>query len=143
MRGAVVVDQLHISDNIVYGLGLVKAYDIESHQAIYPRIIIDQSTLDILNSNHPYIAKDKDGLYFYDFLQKRISQVDSRLQHELKTLKFNIIQNTVNNINDEKIASKMNWMINYFNARCQYNELHYFITKEEVDSFTRRSASSL
>lgn len=59
------------NDNILYGDGMIKAYDLESKCAIYPRILIDESLLQILEkcengglSNKSFLEKDYDGMWF-------------------------------------------------------------------------------
>ena len=69
LRGAVVVDDLHFSDNFVYGKALVRAYELENKYAVYPRVVIDNSALELVNDEKLPIVQDKDGLYFYDYIQ--------------------------------------------------------------------------
>lgn len=66
-RGSIVIGDLYIDNNFVYGKGLVRAYELESRIAIYPRIIIDEKYIDIFKlSNYirKYINKDFDGVDF-------------------------------------------------------------------------------
>ena len=57
LRGAVAIDDLHYSENFVYGNALLKTHKLESHVAKYPRIVIDASILNIINATQAYIFK--------------------------------------------------------------------------------------
>ncbi len=132
IRGAIVVDNLHFSDEFVYGKALLKAYSIEDKIATYPRIIIDSSVLEIIDKKENYIALDKDGLYFYDFMQARIDKGGVRLRQELGTFKANILINILNNASEPSIVSKMEWLVNYYNNRCLNNNLKNRISSNDI-----------
>jgi len=79
IRGGVTYGQLYIDDVFVWGKALIDAYSLESTIAKYPRIVIDQSivelkglvlfddqSLDFLSINK--IKKDYDGEFFFDYL---------------------------------------------------------------------------
>lgn len=84
IRGGVVVGNHHISDEMIFSAALVKSYNLESKEAIYPRILIDNSVINILrNSGHEadygllnaLIKRDADGLVFLDYLEY-VNEVD-------------------------------------------------------------------
>lgn len=84
-RGAVSYGKLYHKDNLVFGPALVDAYETESQAALYPRIILDKSVLDIMKYNyslenkHKYrkvifdnsiissLKKDTDDKYYIDY----------------------------------------------------------------------------
>ncbi len=133
LRGAIVIDDLHFSENFVYGKALLKAYQLESSSAVYPRIIIDESIFSIVNNRTPYIALDKDNQYFYDFLQARIDKGGERLSQELSNFRGNILVNLSSYIDNVSTVNKMEWAVNYFNDTCQKNGLKHSITLEELN----------
>ena len=135
VRGAVVVDDLHFSDVFVYGKALLKAYAIEDKIALFPRILIDSSVLDIIGKDNYYILLDKDGQYFYDFMQARIDKGGARLRQELGTFKANILINIKSNVSESSVIGKMEWLINYFNEICLKNNLRSNISREEIRKF--------
>jgi len=54
VRGGIAYDQLLIDGSVVIGPALSRAYDIESRQAIYPRIVIDEEIVQkLLGSKEP------------------------------------------------------------------------------------------
>lgn len=86
LRGAITAERLHINDGIVFGPGLVDAYELESRHAVYPRILIDDRLMTLLSEfpnllgamHHDYETDvdyieamsclDFDGLRFVDYL---------------------------------------------------------------------------
>ncbi|HEX3855934.1 MAG TPA: hypothetical protein VHY30_01400 [Verrucomicrobiae bacterium] len=75
-RGAIARGLTYHSGRVVFGEGLIRAYELESQAAIYPRIIVTDevqkrlaesdaaSPLNIKFS--PILARDHDGLWFID-----------------------------------------------------------------------------
>ena len=132
VRGAVSIDDLHFSENFVYGKALLKTYKLECNVAKYPRIIIDEPILKIMNDKKLPIAKDYDNQFFYDFLQAKINQNEKQLSRELGTLAGNIIINLKTKNITSEIIKKMKWFINYYNSACAKNGLKQRITIETL-----------
>ena len=132
IRGAIVVGKLHFSDVFVYGQALLKAYSLENEVAIFPRIIVDPSVFEIVDKKENHITLDKDGIYFYDFMQARIDDGGKRLRQNIGTLKANVLLNITNNVSQSSIINKMEWLVNYFNESCVNNNLHCNITPAEI-----------
>ena len=132
VRGAVVVDNLHFSENFVYGAALLKAYLMEKDSVIYPRIVIDNSVLELINSDDSFISLDKDGHYFYDFLQSRITAGGTRLSQELAKFRGNILVNITSNASVISVINKMEWLVNYFNNSCAVSGLKQRITEKDI-----------
>jgi hypothetical protein len=82
IRGAVVCDKLCHTETKIFGPAMVKAYQMESKLAVYPRIILDDNILDIAkeypremnkqNSEFKVIQnlllEDFDGYFFINYL---------------------------------------------------------------------------
>ncbi len=82
VRGAITVDELYMDDKIIYGNGVIEAYEAESKKAKYPRIILTKSVEEMLteidkgfaDQNFPnyitkFLYKDFDGLIFINYLK--------------------------------------------------------------------------
>jgi len=65
LRGGVAIGDICHDDEVVFGPGLVRAYDIESNVAKFPRIVIDQEVLDTCGPISGFNAFE-DGLHFLD-----------------------------------------------------------------------------
>ncbi len=46
IRGSLVIGKLYAGKNIIFGQGIIDAYNMESKQAIYPRIVVDSKLVD-------------------------------------------------------------------------------------------------
>ncbi len=86
LRGAVTIADICVEDGIVFGPAVVTAYELESSQAIYPRILVDSAVFDhfrahptLLGASHHtaeqdfeylnhYAIKDDDGRLYINYL---------------------------------------------------------------------------
>lgn len=137
IRGGITNGELvHTQDSIVYGSGLIKAYELESKTAVYPRIILSKELIGKLNyplktkrdryPYHQYLTRFEDGCL--GFHQLIILQVMDSLKDGLFLEMFkeeeesvlnkvrNVILNGLNN-NYENITvfSKYIWLKDEFN----------------------------
>ena len=102
---------------MVWGKALVRAYEIESTIAIYPRIVIDPFADELFDflANSKYkkiICRDFDGLYFIDILfLPQASKI-------LPFLELLIDDNTrrINDLDDKNLKErqKLKWLQNYY-----------------------------
>jgi hypothetical protein len=65
IRGAVTIGDLYHDREVVFGPGLVRAYDLESNTAIYPRIVLDPNVVELAQLQVPFITFE-DGVRFLD-----------------------------------------------------------------------------
>ena len=49
LRGGLTIGDLYMDDVLVWGKGLLRAYELESKVAIYPRIIVDSCVIEEIN----------------------------------------------------------------------------------------------
>lgn len=77
LRGGITIGGLFLDDVIIWGQALLRSYELESHIAIYPRVVIDPnrevlatfSQYDIGRGS--YFMIDSDGQLFLDYLYGR------------------------------------------------------------------------
>lgn len=134
-RGAMVVDYLYIDNNFVYGKALINAYNLENKKAIYPRVLIDESVINLVKGKCKYIILDNDNQYFYDFLQLRIDQGKKMLELEFSIFQGNIITNLKRKSICDKVLKKMIWLINYFNKTCIQNGMRHRINVDLLNKY--------
>lgn len=60
LRGGISFDKHFENSTILYSMALTKAYELESTKAIYPRVIIDDNTIGVLE-NKGYLDQLKDS----------------------------------------------------------------------------------
>jgi hypothetical protein len=77
LRGAVTLGDLFWDDNHVFGPGIVRAYEIESRLALYPRIAVEPEISKYLKEEDlkylEIISLDFDGTWFVDYLNAYFS----------------------------------------------------------------------
>lgn len=130
-RGAITKGLLFYDEQLhfVFGSGLIRAYELESNIAVYPRIIID----DCLKPSPILVgwAQDTDNNWYVDYMTLAYSLLcDDRngtpLMSQERTL-FQIknqkeaIEVALNKYqSNEYIRSKYIWLANYHNRFCNY-----------------------
>jgi hypothetical protein len=85
LRGAVTVGDLYHDDRHVVGPAMVRAYEMESQQAIVPRVIVDPEVVAVAREHRSdihtpddeegyirsFIADDDDGRHYFDYVSWR------------------------------------------------------------------------
>jgi hypothetical protein len=68
VRGGIACGRTVHADDILYGEGMLDAYNLESKAAIYPRIVLAPKLINKIKSEYRdvFLAKDNDGLWFLD-----------------------------------------------------------------------------
>ena len=130
LRGALVVGQLERSYAVVFGPGLIAAYDLERSYAQYPRIILAPELLQNVKENpllrahayneemtyiSDYIKRDDDGMVFIDYLGgwKAVAESEEVYVDFLKTHKKLIENRIVEFRSDGRILPKYLWLKKY------------------------------
>lgn len=121
LRGGVTIGELSIDDSVVWGTGLIEAYNIENQIANYPRVIISDLLIEKYEKGNDssafplnaLIQKDDDGLWYLDFLLAAPNL-------KLIPMESEIIKERTKGLKDKdlRIKQKANWMISYFNRYC-------------------------
>ena len=129
LRGGITIGELYIDNSVVWGTGLVDAYNIENSLANYPRVILSNKVVKKYEeckrkelNLYVMIKKDFDGLWFVDFI---IAAPNLKLIPAI----FDILsENVVLYANaSDRVKQKINWVINYFNS--------YFYKYKEYGEF--------
>ncbi|MDP4209894.1 MAG: hypothetical protein Q8928_13865 [Bacteroidota bacterium] len=130
VRGGIAYGKLIHTDKILFGPGLNAAYETESKAALYPRVILDKTVVEIgkrfhaEGSNSTYeeesimniITKDTDDMYYIDYIHKAQSELDEPdldMPEYIERLRQIIKSNQ--NIDSPDIKVKTGWLINKFN----------------------------
>ncbi len=84
IRGGIAFEQHFKSGNLTYSHALAVAYEIEQKQAIYPRVVIDKSVIEMLRTGSRFAAADirrlqdecticvQNGVHFVNFVSGNI-----------------------------------------------------------------------
>jgi hypothetical protein len=116
-RGAIVCGELYHKEGIVFGNGLVDAFKTETSQAIYPRILLDQRTAELLNEskNDPnefegLIVSDKDSSVFLNLLYEGVSTT-----RNIKSALCSLVKDELKrNSHNQCIKQKLMWVNNEY-----------------------------
>jgi hypothetical protein len=134
VRGAIVLGEVYEKDRVIFGPGVIAAYDNESKAAKFPRVLVtdeiyaqSQSIEYTVGGRSPMwlkdqIRRDSDGLYHLDWLRHyhRIYEPGAKGFRTDGPLDFRVIKNFVEYwLGEAKgrvdIQSKMRWFAGYFN----------------------------
>jgi len=80
IRGGISFGPLHHAGGVLFGKGLVEAYELESKFANYPRIILSGEAERRLGL-HPYLYSDNDGFASLNYLHAIYDQIPFRPEH--------------------------------------------------------------
>lgn len=127
LRGAITIGDAIVREfgKFIVGPAYIQAYQLQENDAIYPRIIVDQSvTKAIKKSTHPiknYLQRDSDKEFFVDYIKVCMNKeslskqkIKSRLRREDI---FSYLRDRFNeNYQKENhnISQKYGWTIQYY-----------------------------
>ncbi|MEO9484386.1 MAG: hypothetical protein ABJG47_13095 [Ekhidna sp.] len=131
-RGGISHGKLYHSDELLFGPALIDAYQTESRAALYPRIILDRHTVDLLHSNYQervtgsieqmrfdpkvrsILTRDTDEKLYIDYFEGALTLFqDKTLVSYFKQLRKIIVGGQRFTKPDVKV--KYGWMKNKFN----------------------------
>ncbi|MEG1141792.1 MAG: hypothetical protein RSE41_05015 [Clostridia bacterium] len=158
VRGGISIGDFYINEDIVFGPALLDAHNIESKIACYPRIIMDDKTVEKLQKHiryyevAPQVSKvliDTDGQWFLNYLNtifKYYTQCNSnyefeRIQHELLLRhKLKIEEMLFLYKENIRVWDKYVWTANYHNYFCDLyfqDEKDLKISRKQLLSWPR------
>lgn len=117
LRGAITYGEMHVDEYSILGDALIKGYQMEQKDAIYPRILVDKALINIdkvdcRNLKEP-IFKDYDSQMCLNtlmfFQENMVECVNKYLIYNLTTQ----LQSVENK--DNKIKEKIKWICDYAN----------------------------
>lgn len=149
VRGGITIGELrHVQDEI-FGPAMNSAYKLESETATFPRIIIEEATInqgidstydkdknEPLNDQNNYyreskdiyklLKKDSDNRYSLDYLRvaDKVNSLDE-YYHGLERVYTNIKDAITSNRSEEHVLEKYVWLANYYNAVVSTLEQEY------------------
>lgn len=133
LRGALTAERLYMSDGVVFGPALINAYEIESRHACYPRVIVDDVVVELLEKYpgllgmrhndfedemeylNAYTRIDFDGRRFVDYLNLDFGDPEDFVELLIRHRKH-VIQNATENREVPKVLKKYHWAAAYHNV---------------------------
>ena len=126
VRGGITIGNLFLDKVFVWGTGLLRAYELENHIAIYPRIVIDRNIPSLINGNNDFLYQDIDGQFYINFLNFMRYQDADGNDNFLPTIRESF-RNLIREIRmpagnyAEKPYQKLQWYKNYINRWYKQN----------------------
>ncbi len=117
VRGGIAFGDYFADGIMVWGKALLRAYELESKIAIYPRIIVMPEIVDILNCfSSPifksFVCEDYDGIFFIDPLGNK------KIGDEFLDFIDQLIEDNTERMSKYKdnlrVYQKVNWLQQYF-----------------------------
>ncbi len=133
LRGALTLGMLERSYGVLFGPGIISAYELERDQAQFPRIIVEPSLIEALKTTplltaHTYeeemtyiskfIKRDDDGIIFIDYLGSMQEEAEDFLG-ALRIHKEFVEGNIAKFKESKRVLSKYLWLKKYHNAVVQ------------------------
>jgi hypothetical protein len=125
LRGAITIGEMERSYGVLFGSGLISAYELERDHAKYSRIVVDNKLLESIKSRRSLkglsdcIRLDDDGLVFVDylgFMQTVLNNDRKSYDRLVETHKKLVERNLLNFQNNKRVLSKYLWLRKYHNA---------------------------
>jgi len=131
VRGAVTIGDLVKSYRVIYGPALIRAYELESKSAVFPRIVIDDRLLKELKLNpllrshdfktemeylRPMLQRDDKKILFLDYLGGVLPEDPDGAPEFLRKHKELIERGLWDFRHDSKIRAKYEWLQEYHNS---------------------------
>ena len=139
VRGSVCVGKIFHSKEMVFGPGLVDAYETESKKAIYPRILISKEIVEQVQRINPndyfepenanyfsdLVKKDLDGVYYIDYIGRPAElEMDDSFEYIKYLEKIKILAGNNMKTTTPEVSLKYQWLARKYNLRVK--ELFYF-----------------
>lgn len=128
-RGGVTYGSIFHDQEFIFGPAMNCAYRLESKEAIYPRVIIDKSVLELRNEDGKTIS-DYSGQFIFKLVDSEYSYIDYIIdvlayanQRDYYDLLRSIIEDGLGSDN-LKVRAKYEWMKDQYNlAKEKYTDL--------------------
>lgn len=151
-RGAISLGKFIHTDNYLFGPALVEAYLLESKAAMYPRVILEKSVIDIGTKFssmhhtkiqekeyiHSLLEQDSDGMYYIDYFYKAHAELDDP-EYDFPEYISNLGELIRKGLMGSSHVSKADIRVKYSWMRERYNQMVEKMTKPEIISVLKSS----
>ncbi len=138
LRGAITYGKIVHNNQMIFGPALVRAYELESKKAVYPRVIIDRNITDTMKNSsglslsratlNPSLNRKDDGDEYYyshylnncpkEYLDKLLLDANEMIQEYIKGLEEYESNEPDKDIvaRENKIIKKWEWFRDYIES---------------------------
>lgn len=131
LRGAISLGRHYQSDSLIFSEALVRAYQMESHVAMHPRIVLDARLVSRFMESLPdgkarevmtniLLLRDSDNQVFINYHNLvNDSETNRNRERNLEIERDLIVQGRAEHADDFSIMAKLAWLERYHNFVCQ------------------------
>lgn len=119
-RGAMAYGKHYIENEFMFSQALIEAYQLETTEAKYPRIIISSNLREFFETKYKHIPntiKEKDGYFFIDYLKR---ENKDEIKKILQKYNSNLYKYSLG------VREKYYWLFEYwefiFNEKLEFNQ---------------------
>ncbi len=141
-RGGLTIGNLiHNENGTVFGQGLIEAYQLESNNAKFPRIVLSDKLLKQLNypldtkrnryPYHQYIERFKDGcvgfhqMIYFQVVESWTEMTDEKLKSSLGKIRKVIVNGLDTSFENPSIFEKFKWLKEQYNKLIILNDFDF------------------
>ncbi len=130
LRGGLALGDVHIHEGLVYGPALIDAYEVESTQALQPRIVLSPQAVESQRAalgaygdptsspENQLLLQDDDGLVFVDYLSVLFDDPDEDYPTALAMHRDRVTARLERHRGRRAIWEKYRWVAEYHNYTC-------------------------
>jgi hypothetical protein len=115
VRGGLSVGLFHIRDGLLFGPALVEAYELESRDAVNPRVVLSKAAEQAVTRPNNLLLCDGDGWTFINYLHLLFDQLDDPAI-VLGTHRDHVVDRLHRHRSDKRVWEKYRWVAEYHNA---------------------------
>lgn len=141
-RGGLTIGNLiHNENGTVFGQGLIEAYQLESKNAIFPRIILSDKLIQQLNypletkhnryPYHQYLERFTDGcvgfhqMIYFQVIESWTEMTDEKLKESLGKIRKIIVQGLDTSFENPRVYEKYKWLKEQYNKLIILNDFDF------------------
>jgi len=106
---------------IIFGPGLIEAYQLETEKSVFPRVIIDETIIKDFNDVKPsrfdledIVNIDNDGFYYVDYFEKVRGNLDHDEQYKSYIIKMTEL--LIEMSKKPNLRQKLEWIMPHYSG---------------------------
>jgi hypothetical protein len=115
VRGGLSLGLFYVGRGLIFGPALVEAYELESHQAVHPRIVLSRDAEAAVPRDSTALMRDGDGWAFVNYLDPLL-EVREGPDADLEAHREQVMRGLFDHRGDKRIWEKYRWSAEYHNA---------------------------
>lgn len=144
LRGIILEGKILHYNGIIFGPGLIEAYELEKNVVQFPRIVVNKTLIDELEIDKSKLFLDIDNSYYIDYIKNKVSSSENSNNNFSEPLSSMVQQGLKSS--DPGIREKYKWLANRHNQitdeycsmmRSLFQNKTDFIAKYAIDNLEK------